>query len=49
MVLKKAAAKMGVKQMSSTAYLSDSEEEAMIMAQEQSIRFLKEVTDTDLE
>ncbi|KAF2567639.1 hypothetical protein F2Q68_00027050 [Brassica cretica] len=40
---------MGVKQMSSTAYLSDSEEEAMIMAQEQSIRFLKEVTDTDLE
>ncbi|KAG2307915.1 hypothetical protein Bca52824_027663 [Brassica carinata] len=45
MILKKAAAKMGVKQMSSTAYLSESEEEAMIMAQEQSVRFLKEVTD----
>ncbi|KAG2243809.1 hypothetical protein Bca52824_094349 [Brassica carinata] len=31
MILKKAAAKMGVKQMSSTAYLSEPEEEAMIM------------------
>ncbi|XP_056865948.1 uncharacterized protein LOC108852299 isoform X2 [Raphanus sativus] len=49
MILKHAAAKMGVKQMSSTAYLSESEEEAMIMSQEQSIRFLKEITDTDLE
>lgn len=49
MILKKAAAKMGVKQMSSTAYLSESEEEAMIMAQEKSISFLKDVTDTDLE
>lgn len=49
MILKQAAAKMGVKQMSSTAYLSESEEEAMIMSQEQSIRFLKEITDTDLE
>ncbi|KAL0741611.1 hypothetical protein Bca4012_083124 [Brassica carinata] len=41
MILKQA----GVKQMSSTAYLSESEEEAMIMAQDQSVRFLKEVTD----
>ncbi|CAF1859757.1 unnamed protein product [Brassica oleracea var. botrytis] len=49
MILKKAAAKMGVKQMSSTAYLSESEEEAMIMAQEKSISFLKDVTDTDLD
>ncbi|CAH8383480.1 unnamed protein product [Eruca vesicaria subsp. sativa] len=49
MILKQAAANKGVKQMASTAYLSESEEEAMIMAQEQSIRFLKEVTDTDLE